>query len=182
MKKLLLYVMAFVICLSIFSVANAEKYQVTTEVDPINVRLVPRGEVIGTIKKDTIIDGTPISKEWVKIMYDGQEAYLYSQYLTLVDSNTSPNTSRSKTGIEIVEGVFRYIPHDGDLYQVCVEKGSLNVRKGPSMQANIIVRVKNGGYVEVLSIKNGWAKIDYGAKRKGYVKLEFLVPVSNKLK
>lgn len=178
MRKLIVAMLLIITMVSTCSLAIAKEYVVNTKNEPLNVRAAPRGEVIGTVRKGSLINSIDENSEWAMIIYNGRTGYVYKQYLSEVDK---PVVDK-KTGIPTVSGVPRYLtPDNGELFQVVTDKGPLNVRKGPSRQDDISVRVRNGGYVNVLSIKNGWAYVIYDyakANAKGYVKTEFLVPVA----
>lgn len=59
-----------------------------------------------------------------------------------------------------------------ELYQVNVST-SLNVRNTPDNSGTIIGKLDNGQIVKVISITNGWARIDYNGKT-GYVSYRYL--------
>lgn len=59
-----------------------------------------------------------------------------------------------------------------ELYQVNVSS-SLNVRHTPDNSGTIIGKLDNGEIVKVISITNGWARIDYNGKT-GYVSYDYL--------
>ena len=56
---------------------------------------------------------------------------------------------------------------------------NLNMRSEPSTKGKIIVTLKKGTTVDVLEIKNSWAKIKYGSKT-GYASSKYLKPISTK--
>lgn len=49
----------------------------------------------------------------------------------------------------------------------------LNVRKSPSAKGSLLGSLKKGEEITVISINNGWAKIEYG-KSIGYVSAKYL--------
>ena len=58
-------------------------------------------------------------------------------------------------------------------YYVNTNGGNLNVRSGPSTGYTSIGKLANGTALQVYSINNGWAKIQYGSG-KGYVSSSYL--------
>lgn len=63
-----------------------------------------------------------------------------------------------------------------DVYEVKV-KTVLNVRAAPTSKSEIIGYVKNGSYIPVVSISDGWAKIEDGNGHCGYVAADYLTLV-----
>ena len=55
----------------------------------------------------------------------------------------------------------------------------LNVRKAPSTSAAVLGTFKSGEEITVLSIKNGWAKVEYG-KTVGYVSAKYIQELPRK--
>lgn len=57
----------------------------------------------------------------------------------------------------------------------------LNVRKTPSTSGALLGTFKSGDEITVLSIKNGWAKVEYG-KTTGYVSAKYIQELPKKVK
>ena len=53
-------------------------------------------------------------------------------------------------------------------------KENLNLRKSPSIESSIILTMKKGSSVTILSESNGWAKVRYGSK-EGYASSKYIV-------
>lgn len=63
-------------------------------------------------------------------------------------------------------------------YKAQVVGGGLNLRKGPSTDADKIEQIPNGSIVTVVDELVGWSKVEHGSKQ-GYVMSEYLVPVTD---
>lgn len=59
-----------------------------------------------------------------------------------------------------------------------ISQSSLNVRKSTSTMSDIIGTFQSGQEIEVKSVKNGWAKVNFNGKT-GYVLVEYIQPISN---
>lgn len=57
----------------------------------------------------------------------------------------------------------------------------LNVRKAPSTSGAVLGTFKSGEEITVLSIKNGWAKVEFG-KTTGYVSAKYIQELPKKVK
>ena len=113
------------------------KYKVNT--DGLNIRKGPATsyESIGTVNSGTILEVYSISNGWAKISYNGGIAYCSSAYIDKYEES-KPST-------------VKYV----------VNTTTLNVRKGPSVNYDVVGSLHAGDVVEVESISNGWAKISY---------------------
>lgn len=60
-----------------------------------------------------------------------------------------------------------------DIYRVEVNT-FLNIRATPSTKGKVLGRVDNGALVEVIEIKDGWAKVRYGGSKEAYMSSEYL--------
>ena len=106
------------------------------------------------------------SNGWSKINYNGKTGYVDSSYLksTLQDS-TNDNTNNETTG------TTKYVN----------TTSGLNVRSGAGTSYSKLGKLEYKEKVTVLSISNGWSKINYNGKT-GYVDSSYLqstVPGSN---
>jgi mannosyl-glycoprotein endo-beta-N-acetylglucosaminidase len=113
--------------------------------------------VIVKLQNGTEVQVISTSNGWAKVQANGQIGYVSTDFL----SDTKPNTGTQ----EKEQVVTKYVN---------VSLGSsLNMRKNPSVNASIIVKIARGVAVTVLSESNGWANIEaYG--QTGYVSTEFL--------
>jgi len=82
------------------------------------------------------------------------------------EDSTLPQTSPSN-GVPSVSSTTMYVKLN--------RYGSLlNVRESPSISDNIIGKLTHGDSVQVISIHNGWAKIEFN-QDVGYIKADYLV-------
>ncbi len=105
--------------------------------DQLNVRSSPWGEIIGKLDKGKKIDILAREGEWLKIKYNGRDAYIHSGY---VSTATKPSSA----------------------FMGYIDAGKLNVRTGP--WAAIIGTLSRGTKVEILGKTGDWYKIRYNGK------------------
>lgn len=96
---------------------------------------------------------------WTKIVYEGKDGYVKSEYLQIEGDQGSSNTDTSNGG--------------GDAVKTATATTNINLRKEASETAEKIGTVVGGDSVEVLSEANGWSQIRYNGS-VGYVKSEYL--------
>jgi mannosyl-glycoprotein endo-beta-N-acetylglucosaminidase len=115
--------------------------------------------VLAKLANGTEIQVLSSSSGWAKIQVNGKTGYVSTDYLT----ETKPNTSTQQEQ----QVVTKYVN---------VSLGSsLNMRKSPSVNSSVIVKIAKGVEVTVLSEANGWSNIEaYG--QTGYVNTEYLSP------
>ena len=108
---------------------------------------------------------------WSKIEFEGQEAYIKSEFLEPVGGSSSTNTEDTATKDQ---------PTDEEAAAASPESGSatvketINLREKASTESNKITVIYGGEKLEVLQKnKDGWSKVKYNGKT-GYVKSEFL--------
>mgnify|MGYP001416387896 FL=1 len=106
------------------------------------------------------------SNGWSKINYNGKTGYVDSSYLkSTVQDSTNDNTNNETTG------TTKYVN----------TTSGLNVRSGAGTSYSKLGKLEYKEKVTVLSISNGWSKINYNGKT-GYVDSSYLqstVPGSN---
>lgn len=62
-----------------------------------------------------------------------------------------------------------------EIYYIKTQSGNyVNVRSGRGTDYDKIGHLGYGDYIDVVNIKNGWAKFNYGAKGYGYVSANFI--------
>jgi len=105
--------------------------------EQLNVRSAPWGEIIGKLDKGKKIDILGREGEWLKIKYNGRDAYIHSGY---VSTATKPSSA----------------------FMGYINTGKLNVRTGP--WAEIIGTLSRGTKVEILGKTGDWYKIRYNGK------------------
>ena len=119
-------------------------------VEYINFRKGPSTSYasLGQLNKGDKVEYISVSGSWTKVKYNGQTGYVYSQYVSQVNSE-------AKTEVKYVN---------------C---SALNVRSGAGTSYSIITTITKDTKVEVISTSNGWSKIKVGTTT-GYVSSKYL--------
>ncbi len=127
--------------------------------DTINVRSSDSetADKLGSIAKGTTIDVIEIRVNgWTKIMYEGKEAYLKTDYLQVIEE-----PEEAGTGENVANGT-------------AVANTTVNVRSEASTSSTRLGQVAQGASIEwIADIEDGWSKVIYEGK-VGYIKSEFL--------
>ncbi|WP_299087026.1 SH3 domain-containing protein [uncultured Metabacillus sp.] len=126
----------------------------------LNLRSNPStsSQVITSLKKGMDVTVYSEANGWSKVKAAGKEGYVSSRYLTSKNSEANPvKTETSKT-------ISKYVN---------VKSGALNMRKAPSLNASIIIKLAKGKEVKVLEENKGWSKVEaFG--QTGYVSSQYL--------
>lgn len=143
-----------------------EEVKATTTVnvrssDSENADKIGRLEEGKTVRRtETKING------WSKIIYEGKEAYVKSDYLELVSSNpvdeTTDNTT-SETANTLSES-----KKEGTV----TANTNVNVRNKPSTSSDTIGKANGGSSYKLLEDQGEWLKIEYKGQ-PGFVKAEY---------
>ena len=112
-----------------------------------------------------------------------KEGTVYVTATYKFDNNTAATTddiTYTATAKITVKGTYQVT--DKANYAVTTSSGNLNVRASASTSAKKIGSLKKGEVVEVVEIKNGWAKIIYPAANytNGYVSAQYLTKQGTK--
>ena len=111
--------------------------------------------VLFTVKKNEKVDILQSSKGWYKIKSNsGKEGWASADYIK-IDNSSNDNNQNSTGKTKIVTA------------------SSLNMRNGAGTSYRVIMTLKKGTKVEVISESNGWSKIKYDG-RLGYVSSQYL--------
>lgn len=105
-------------------------------------------KVLGQYPTGTWIEIVEKGDTWSKVKVDGKDGFMMSKYLTMNASGTTMYV-RTNTGI------------------------GLNLRKGPSMNSEIITSYPIGTEVKVLKKGNGWYQVQVG-ENTGYMSSKYL--------
>ena len=107
-------------------------------VDSLNVRTGPGANysILGSLKNGAIVEVQSITNGWAKISFNGKVGYC---------SANSKYLEKTATRMKVIAD-------------------SLNVRTGPGTNYSVLGNLKNDSVVEVQSITNGWAKINFNGK------------------
>ena len=129
--------------------ADSVEYRLITG-DYVNFRKGPSTSYssLGQLNKGDKVEYISVSGSWTKVKYNGQTGYVYSQYVSQVNSE-------AKTEVKYVN---------------C---SALNVRSGAGTSYSIITTITKDTKVEVISTSNGWSKIKVGTTT-GYVSSKYL--------
>ncbi|MBQ0029375.1 MAG: SH3 domain-containing protein [Paludibacteraceae bacterium] len=65
-----------------------------------------------------------------------------------------------------------------NIFEVKTEEGNLNVRAAGDTSAAVVAKLAKGALVEVLSVENGWAKVEVNGK-SGYCAAAYLAQAEN---
>ncbi len=154
MKKILSFLLAFVLAVSIPMTAQATNNVgagvVTVTSGTLNVRRSHSTDssVVASLGKGSHITLVSKTGSWWYVQYGkDQYGYCYAHYITAVDS--TPAT-------------------------VTLNWGTLNVRSGAGTGYARIAALNNGESVVVLSTGNGWSHILYHGTKTGYVSSQYL--------
>ncbi len=154
MKKILVFLLAFVLAVSIPMTAraasNVSAGVVTVSSGTLNVRKSHSTDsaVVASLNKGSHITLVSKSGSWWYVQYGkDQYGYCHANYITAVDS--TPAT-------------------------VTLNWGTLNVRSGAGTGYARIASLNNGESVVVLSTGNGWSRILYHGTKTGYVSSQYL--------
>ena len=107
---------------------------------------------------------------WSKIMFEGEEAFVKTDYLEVVSEEVVENSSDDDDDNSTSGSSDADSPSSG----TAVAKETINVRKDASTSADKIAVCYKGEKLEVVTKRaDGWTEVKYNGK-KGFVKSEFL--------
>ena len=117
-----------------------------------NVRTGPtiRREQVGEVKKNVAILRIGIGSDgWSKVIYDGEEAYIYSMYLTTV----------SPYGELVDNATYK------DVDETVYASTKVNLRMGPGSSYVAITTLQKGDSIRRIGVgSNGWSKVIYNGQ------------------
>ncbi|MFE8703496.1 SH3 domain-containing protein [Cytobacillus sp. FJAT-54145] len=130
----------------------------------LNVRNSPslQGSIIGKLKKGEKVQILAEDKEWVKIQFTNQEAWISSEFLTGEESTETPQKETEKKP-STPQGIIGK-----------VTATSLNVRDSGSLSGKVIGTVKLGETYQIIEEVNNWAKIEFKTGTSGWIAGWFL--------
>ncbi|MBR6159452.1 MAG: SH3 domain-containing protein [Lachnospiraceae bacterium] len=146
--------------------ADANSSQVKCTSDNVNIRASAStdAEVLGKTKTGDIYKRyEKMENGWSKIDYNGKEAYIKSEYLEAVESESEgdDNSEGESASKEL---------KPGDKITV---KENVNVRKSPDETGEKIATSYRGDQYELIELTNGWCKIKYKGE-EAYVKADYV--------
>lgn len=132
--------------------------RVKVNTSSLNVRVgaSTKYKIIGSVKKNTVLEVYGFNNSWAKIKYNNKDAYVSTKYLVdVVEETASLNKKMEVTGTN-----------------------SLNIRSGPGTNYSIKGKLTKGSCIDVLSISNGWARFKY-KNANAYASVSYLKEVSS---
>jgi N-acetylmuramoyl-L-alanine amidase len=143
-------------------------------VDSLNVRNAAslQSKVIGRLQKGERIEIISSTKEWVEFSFEGQNAWISSQFVEIdLNPNNQTNTDNKITVPPTPNGIVG-----------TVTANALNVRSKGDLTSKIVGSIMKGNTFTILEEKNNWSKIEYSPKKYGWVNtwyLEKTIPKSD---
>ncbi len=147
--------------------AAASSTQVKCTSENVNIRSSAStdAESIGKTKAgDVYTRYEKMENGWSKIDYNGQEAYIKSEFLEEVDSSSDSGAS-SEGGSSAASNL-----KPGDKITV---KENVNVRKSAGESGEKIATAYRGEQFELIEVSNGWCKIKYKGE-EAFVKADYV--------
>jgi N-acetylmuramoyl-L-alanine amidase len=149
--KLVNLIMCAILILSMVHVipASAES-KATVNATSLNVRAEPTlsAKKIGSLKNGDTVTVLKTERGWANIFFNGSKAWVSAEFLKM--SGSSPADQPPKN-------------QEAASKKGKVTATSLNVRKGPGIQHNVVGSLKNGTIVTIQKQDGKWSSITYGA-------------------
>ena len=149
-KKLVRLAVSGALAVSMLLPSSLAMYQVKVKADALYLRESPGGEIITTLPQDTMVAVLNNSSSWYKVIANGKEGYVSSEFLT-----GSLTTDFSLGSAKIVCDT------------------SVNFRSQPNTSSSVLASLRNGTVVSVTGVQGGWFKVTYNGQ-KGYVHPDYL--------
>jgi N-acetylmuramoyl-L-alanine amidase len=143
-------------------------------VDSLNVRNAAslQSKIIGKLQKGEKIEIVSSTKEWVEFNFNGQKAWISSQFVEIAPkANVQTNTGNETITPASPNGIVG-----------TVTANALNIRSKGDLTSKIVGSVIKGNTFVILEEKNNWSKIEYSPKKYGWVNtwyLEKTIPKSD---
>lgn len=141
--------------------AKVTTYYVNTgNISALNVRKSKStsAKIVGSIKNGKKAEVITFAKDWSKVKYGSSFGYVASKYLT----------KKNKLAVSETEEILV-----GNYYATPGLSTNLNVRIEASSTAQKLGEIKQNSLLQVLSQKDGWTKIKFGATY-GYVSNDYV--------
>lgn len=149
-KKLVRLAVSGALAVSMLLPSSLAMYQAKVKADALYLRESPGGEIITTLPQDTMVAVLNNSSSWYKVVANGKEGYISSEYLT-----GSLTTDFSLGSAKIVCDT------------------TVNFRSQPNTSSSVLASLRNGTVVSVTGVQGGWFKVTYNGQ-KGYVHPDYL--------
>ena len=127
-------------------------YNLYITAGPLNIRSGPSKNFasLGRLSMGDKVVCTGASQEWMRIDYDGRDAYVYAEF-----------TSKNMVFQDIKQTVY-------------VDVSTLNLRKGPSTDTAVITKLSRHTRLTRTGIGDGWSRVKTSSGQVGYVYSEYL--------
>ncbi len=149
-KKLVRLAVSGALAVSMLLPSSLAMYQAKVKADALYLRESPGGEIITTLPQDTMVAVLNNSSSWYKVVANGKEGYVSSEFLT-----GSLTTDFSLGSAKIVCDT------------------SVNFRSQPNTSSSVLASLRSGTVVSVTGVQGGWFKVTYNGQ-KGYVHPDYL--------
>lgn len=144
------------------------KFQVTAS--SLNVRNGAglNNLVIGSVKKGQIFTPDRVSDDgaWVRIKVNGRHGWVNKQYMKSIDECNIPNNEQASNKV------------DNTIYDA-ITTTALNVRTDATTASAKITTLNKGSKVTVNYTVNGWANVEYGHRKSGFVSVDYLQKIGS---
>lgn len=145
------------------------KYVEVSKGSSLNMRDKPStsGSIVAKLTSGTEVTVYSEENGWAKVMVNGKEGYISSQYLktSVIDETEETESETAPSTPEEEETVLKYVNVS--------EGSSLNMRDKASTSGSVVTKLVSGTVVTVYSEENGWAKVTANGK-EGYVSSQYL--------
>lgn len=149
-KKLVRLAVSGALAVSMLLPSSLAMYQAKVKADALYLRESPGGEIITTLPQNTMVAVLNNSSSWYKVVANGKEGYVSSEFLT-----GSLTTDFSLGSAKIVCDT------------------SVNFRSQPNTSSSVLASLRNGTVISVTGVQGGWFKVTYNGQ-KGYVHPDYL--------
>lgn len=134
------------------------KKEILVTASKLNVRMSPTtsSKAIGLVSAGQKLEYLGLVNGWYKVMFNGKEAYVHSNYAKLIQASVG-STSNNSPALKQV---------------VITAKNGLNVRSKAQITGSRMGLLKYGTKVNVFELVNGWYRITFNGKT-GYISSEY---------
>ncbi|CEN74948.1 enterotoxin [[Clostridium] sordellii] len=136
----------------------------------LNIRSGPSTnyKIVGKATNGQLLKATEKIRNWYKIDYNGQIAYINENFVQILNSKNENNTTNKDTVV---------IAKDSGIVVV----SELNVRTGPSTHYSIISQVRNGDILNIVAkdFSTNWLKIQFKDGTTGWVSGKYIKPTKD---
>ena len=149
-RKLIRLAVSGALAVSMLLPSSLAMYQAKVKADALYLRESPGGDIITTLPQGTMVAVLNNSSSWYKVVANGREGYVSSEYLT----------GSGATDFSLGKGKI-----------VC--DTTVNFRSEPNTSSTVQASLRNGTVVDVTGVTKGWYKATYNGKT-GYIHPDYL--------